>query len=262
MATCGPSTSVSSSASARIGLFGSSPRARAARRRCNAASTIAGKFGFFFVRSAIPRAKVYLRSLLYSTSKRGRIVENMFVRLRRLESSQTFNIWAHGEDSLTRGSGLYVGETGVLCNHHFLLPTGETAFAFLPGDYILAVYVSLVGDTKPLLLFIPLSTEHFLYPAAGHQCKRGARRMTAGWCWRRSPWRATASSRASLGANGAVTSGWALEGQRCAAGGRSGEEGGQPTRWMPAGTWTRGPGWSPAGYSPKTLRWDGPAPTA
>jgi hypothetical protein len=99
-------------------------------------------------------AKVFLRSLLYATSKSGRVVENMFVRLRRLESSQTFNIWAHGERSLlTRGSGLYVGETGVLCNHHFLLPAGEITFRFLPGDYTLEVYASLVGNTRPLMLF-------------------------------------------------------------------------------------------------------------
>jgi hypothetical protein len=87
----------------------------------------------------------------------------MFVRLRRLESSQTFNIWVHGEDSLTRGSGLYVGGTGVLCTHHFLLPAGETAFTFLSGDYALAAYVSLVGDTKPLMLFatrLTLSQQH------------------------------------------------------------------------------------------------------
>jgi hypothetical protein len=117
--------------------------------------------------SEIPPPKVFLRSLLYSTSKRGRIVENMFVRLHRLESSQTFNIWAHGENSPTRsltlGSGLYVGEAGVARDHHFTLPAGETAFTFLAGDYTLAVYASLVGDTQPLLLFtthLTLSQQH------------------------------------------------------------------------------------------------------
>jgi hypothetical protein len=45
-------------------------------------------------------AKVFLRTLLYSTSKRGRIVESMYVRLRRGESAQTFNIWVYGDTTL------------------------------------------------------------------------------------------------------------------------------------------------------------------
>jgi|SRR5271154_7092651 hypothetical protein len=37
--------------------------------------------------------KVYLRTLLHSTARPGQIVERMFVKLRRSESIQTFNIW-------------------------------------------------------------------------------------------------------------------------------------------------------------------------
>jgi len=72
--------------------------------------------------------KVFLRTLLYSSVKRGQIVENMFVKLRRRESVQTFNIWAYGDGPLARGSGLFVGESGVTCNHHFLLPKDGTDF--------------------------------------------------------------------------------------------------------------------------------------
>jgi hypothetical protein len=36
--------------------------------------------------------KIFLRTLLYSTAKRAQIVEGMYVRLRRGESVQTFNI--------------------------------------------------------------------------------------------------------------------------------------------------------------------------
>jgi hypothetical protein len=99
------------------------------------------------------RPKVFLRTLLYSTSKRGKIVENMFIRLRRGESLQNFNIWVYGDNpsALTRGSGLFVGENGVSCNHHFLLPMDGTNFEFFQGKYILETYVSLVGK-NPLLL--------------------------------------------------------------------------------------------------------------
>lgn len=75
--------------------------------------------------------KVFLRTLLYSTAKRGRIVESMWVKLRRGESAQTFNIWVYGDSSLARGSGLHVGENGVVCNHHFLLPKDGTIYEFL-----------------------------------------------------------------------------------------------------------------------------------
>jgi hypothetical protein len=106
-------------------------------------------FGFDIM---IASPKVYLRTLLYSSAKRGQIIESMFVKLQRGESIQTFKIWVYGEDSLARGSGLYVGEEGVAYNHHFTLPSDGTRFEFLPGDYRVEVYASLVGKT-PLLLY-------------------------------------------------------------------------------------------------------------
>lgn len=68
--------------------------------------------------SLIP--KVYLRTMLYSTAKQGAVIASMFVKVTRGETVQTFNIWVYGEDKLYRGSGLFIGEQGVVCNHHFL----------------------------------------------------------------------------------------------------------------------------------------------
>jgi hypothetical protein len=96
--------------------------------------------------------KVFLRTLLYSTAKRGHIVESMWVKLRRGESSQIFNIWVYGDTSLTRGSGLHVGENGLVCNHHFLLPKDGTNYEFLPGEYALEVYASVVNTRTVLIL--------------------------------------------------------------------------------------------------------------
>jgi len=93
--------------------------------------------------------KVHLRALMYSTGKRGCVVESMYVALRRGESRQNFNIWVYGEEKLSRGSGLFVGETGVVCNHHFLLPADGTQYQFLSGEYQLDVFASLVGHSKP-----------------------------------------------------------------------------------------------------------------
>ena len=94
--------------------------------------------------------KVYLRTLLYSTSKRGQFIESMFIKLRRLQSVQAFNIWVYGDKSpsLVRGSGLYVGQEGVAFNHHFLLPKDGTNYEFLAGDYSIEVYAKLVDNEK------------------------------------------------------------------------------------------------------------------
>jgi hypothetical protein len=104
-----------------------------------------------------PPPKIYLRTLLYCTAKRGRIVENMFLRLRHGETDETFNIWVleHGvplPGPISRGSGLFVGEDGVLGDHYFLLPYQST-YSFQPGEYTLDVYASLVGDRDPTRLF-------------------------------------------------------------------------------------------------------------
>jgi hypothetical protein len=37
-------------------------------------------------------------------------------------SHRNFNIWVYSTEKLVRGSGLFVGETGVEANHHFLAP--------------------------------------------------------------------------------------------------------------------------------------------
>lgn len=98
-------------------------------------------------------SKIFLRTLLFATGKRGQIVEQMFIRIRINESSQTFNIWVYGDDKLARGSGLYVGENGVTCNHHFLLPSEAKDFQFRKGSYELEVHAVLLGRRKALNLF-------------------------------------------------------------------------------------------------------------
>lgn len=100
-----------------------------------------------------PLPKVFLRTLLFATSKRGRIIESMYARLCRDETHQNFNIWVYGNDKLVRGSGLFVGETGVEANHHFLLPRRDSAFQFSQGSYKLDVFARLLGDNHYTLLF-------------------------------------------------------------------------------------------------------------
>jgi hypothetical protein len=97
--------------------------------------------------------KVFLRTLLFATSKRGRVVESMHVSLARNETQQNFNIWVYGDDRLVRGSGLFVGETGVAANHHFLVPRDGSSYHFTQGRYRIDVYAKLLGDHRKKLLF-------------------------------------------------------------------------------------------------------------
>jgi len=100
-----------------------------------------------------PLPKVYLRTLLFSTSKRGRVIESMHISLSRNETHQNFNIWVYGDQRLVRGSGLFVGETGVEANHHFLTPKDATSFQFIEGHYRMDVFARLLGDKKQTRLF-------------------------------------------------------------------------------------------------------------
>jgi hypothetical protein len=100
-----------------------------------------------------PSPKVFLRALLFSTSKRGRVIEFLHVTLSRNETHQTFNIWVYGDERLVQGSGLFVGEAGVATNHHFLIPKDATSFCFVAGQYRLDVFARLLGDEKQTQLF-------------------------------------------------------------------------------------------------------------
>jgi hypothetical protein len=111
-------------------------------------------FGPDASRNAGNPPKIYLRTLLFSSSKRGRVIESMHVRLSRNETHQNFNVWVYGErDKLVRGSGLFVGETGVSADHHFLTPKDGSLFKFTEGHYKIDVFAKLLGDKKTLCLF-------------------------------------------------------------------------------------------------------------
>lgn len=103
--------------------------------------------------------KVYLRTLLYSTAKRGHVLESLYLSLHRNETKQNFNIWVYGDKGdLKRGSGLFVPQEGVTFDHHFLLPADGANFAFLEGSYSLSVFARQVGQRVATeLLIIRLS---------------------------------------------------------------------------------------------------------
>jgi hypothetical protein len=107
-------------------------------------------------RRTIP--KIFLRTLIYSTGKRGHVIENMFVNLLFENTRHPFHIWGYGDNNLVRGSGLFVGEEGVVFNHHFTQRANAPDFKFLQGEYQLEVLAAIVGQNKLRRLYsIPLS---------------------------------------------------------------------------------------------------------
>jgi hypothetical protein len=107
----------------------------------------------FFGPDSPKKNKIYLRTLLYCTAKRGQVIESLYVSLQRNESKQNFNIWVYGdEDNLKRGSGLFVPQEGVASDHNFLLPEDGANFDFLAGTYNLRVFAKIVGKQSSLEL--------------------------------------------------------------------------------------------------------------
>jgi hypothetical protein len=121
--------------------------------------------------------KIFMRALLYSTGKRGHIVESLYLKVRRGHVSQVFDFWMYGESRAEFvGSGLRVGEEGVASNHYFL-PPKEPSFEFLAGQYVIEVHAKILTRRKPVVLSkveLSLSEEFavaFADPAVGVRFK-------------------------------------------------------------------------------------------
>jgi len=108
-------------------------------------------FGFDFMPKPTP--KVFLRTLLYSTSTRGQVVEGMYAKVRVNGDQQVFSFWGYGEaEKLSPGSGLYVSRNGLAANHHFNPTVDDNAYHFKPGAYEIDVVAEIVGHPKPVTL--------------------------------------------------------------------------------------------------------------
>ncbi len=61
----------------------------------------------FFGFEDVPKttAKVFLRTLLYSTAVRGQVIERMFVKLLHNGREQVFSFWGYGETTVLRVFG-------------------------------------------------------------------------------------------------------------------------------------------------------------
>jgi hypothetical protein len=103
---------------------------------------------------SVPLAKIFLRTLLYSTGKRGHVIEGLYLRLTEGSRHEEFSFWGHGEtNNLTRGSGLFIPETGLGTNHHFNPVHNDVLFRFSQGTYKLELFAKIVGQERPRSLW-------------------------------------------------------------------------------------------------------------
>ena len=110
-------------------------------------------FRYDFVGKKVPQAKIFFRALLFSTGKRGQVIESLFLRVREGSRQAEFSFWGLGDKDLIRGSGLFVPETGVATNHHFNPVDAETLFLFSQGAYSLELVAKLVGRERLVSLW-------------------------------------------------------------------------------------------------------------
>lgn len=95
--------------------------------------------------------KIYMRVLLYCTSKSGRAVESMYLKISREGDVRKFQYWAHGESrELVPGSGIFVGPQGYEANHHFTPLEDNATYDFQTGKYSIEVYGKVVGASAPV----------------------------------------------------------------------------------------------------------------
>lgn len=106
-----------------------------------------------FVGKELPQAKIFLRTLLFSTGKRGWVVESLFLRVSEGTRCEEFSFWGYGDKDLVRGSGIFVPESGVVTNHHFNPLQTESLFRFSHGKYKLELVAKLVGRKRLISLW-------------------------------------------------------------------------------------------------------------
>ena len=97
--------------------------------------------------------KIFLRTLLYSTSVQGLVVEAMYAKIISDDQEEVFSFWGYkGTNEMVPGSGIYVAKTGVEANHHFALSIHKPTCEFKAGVNVIQVFCKLVERRKPTRL--------------------------------------------------------------------------------------------------------------
>lgn len=98
--------------------------------------------------------KFWLRTLLFSSGSKGHVIENMILRVRDpLGAAHNFDFWTYEDNGKQqRGSGLHIGNEGIVLNSNFLLRENREQFYFITGEWILELVVRVLGIKKSFSL--------------------------------------------------------------------------------------------------------------
>jgi hypothetical protein len=108
----------------------------------------------FFVRDgADGKFKIVVTALLYSTAKRGQVVESMFIKIIKNDIVTTFGEWIYWEGNRVHLGRVKIGEEGRTLFDHFLLSEKTEEFSFSVGEYSLEMYAQKIGTKKPIKIF-------------------------------------------------------------------------------------------------------------
>ncbi len=118
---------------------------RAGRLRATPPSIVF--FGYDF--SPDPVAKVFLRLLLFSSSRRLKRIESLYAEIEHAGVTETMSFWGYDAgNGLTPGSGLSVSHDGLAANHHFVRAQHSPDFEFLSGEYEIRVFAKEFGKAS------------------------------------------------------------------------------------------------------------------
>ncbi len=96
--------------------------------------------------------KIFLRTLLFTTGFKGIVIQSILLKVHNRLGTYLFDFWGHTEGGkLTLGSGLFVGPTGIACDHHFN-PRRGSDFQYVDGAYRIEIVAVLVGRPQPIKL--------------------------------------------------------------------------------------------------------------
>ncbi|MFA5272402.1 MAG: hypothetical protein WC412_08740 [Candidatus Omnitrophota bacterium] len=99
--------------------------------------------------------KICLQTLLFSTSYKGNVIENVWIKLQNKQQCHCFTLWAYrgkGGGEIIKGSGLFISREGVPTMHYFMLNAFKQENIFIEDDIKLKVYCDIINCKYGVLL--------------------------------------------------------------------------------------------------------------
>ena len=110
-------------------------------------------FRYDAVDKPVAQAQISLRALLFSTGKKGVLIENLFLFVSEGQRSEEFCFWGVGDKDPVRCSSIFVPEIGVVTCHHFNPLHTEKLFWFTHGSYTLEFVARITGKKRLISLW-------------------------------------------------------------------------------------------------------------